>query len=222
MTDSQIVKSDVASQFGLSVDSTILSAEVLHSLETLAGGIVPEDAVKEHPGKGGKVFKYVSHIWVTQQLRNAFGQLWSMRVQTYQVFTDGSAVALVTLMLKIPTKDGFVENEITDIGAFDGGGGKMSAPMMIASAVSRGLVKCAMRRFGIGEEFYDSSEFELTPEEAWARLKRVSVESGLLESKALEILKGMNVDRDNIVDRYLECWKAIYAAAHASPRPGEL
>lgn len=220
----QIIVNDIADKLGLGVDNDLLSTEVLHALETLSTGTVPREAVKEHPGKGGKTFKYVSHIWVTQQLRRAFGQLWSMKVQSYQVFQDG-AVALVTLVLRIPTNDGvhgargYIENEITDVGAFDGGGGKMAAPMMIASAVSRGLVKCAMRRFGIGEEFYGADEFEITAAEAWDRLCSTFVKGDMTKERILDILKGIDINRDNIVDRYLEAWKAVYAEVHKKEVP---
>jgi hypothetical protein len=227
MEDKLAVKSmDVAGSLGLGVDNDLLSAEVLHALETLSTGTIPREAVKEHPGKGGKTFKYVSHIWVTQQLRRAFGQLWSMRVQSYQVFADG-AVALVTLVLKMPTGSvhgmpTFLENEITEVGAFDGGGGKMGAPMMIASAVSRGLVKCVMRRFGVGEEFYGADEFEITAAEAWDRLSSAFLKEGLTKEKILEVLKLIDINRDNIVERYLEAWKAVYTEAHKKEVPEAL
>jgi hypothetical protein len=205
----------------MSAEGKVLTSEVLQAMETLSTGEVPADAVKEHPGKGGKTFSYISHIYVTQQLRRAFGPLWSMKVQSYQLFTDG-AVALVTLILKIPTDNGFIENEITEVGAFDGGGGKMASPMMVASAVSRGLVKCVMRRFGLGEEFYGADEFELTVEEAWARLKASGIREGLTESQILDVIKGLGITRENIVDRYLEAWKAIYSESHKVEVPGTL
>lgn len=45
----------------------------------------PPEVVKKRKGKGGKVFSYVEHAWVTRQLNTAFNWGWSWEVVEWQI-----------------------------------------------------------------------------------------------------------------------------------------
>jgi len=185
-----------------------VTPEMLMALDTLASEEVPPSAIMTRPGRGGKVFSYVSHIWVTQKLRDALGMLWSMRVVDYQVFDD-SALAIVELTIHAPLEDGStMDVVITEVGSFDGGGGKMAKAMMVAAAASRGLCRCVMRRFGVGKEFYDEGE-QPSLKEAWEAIKRHGERQGLSEEEIISVLTANGVDRKNLRDDFVEAWKMI-------------
>lgn len=187
-----------------------MDPQVLQSMMVLQTGEIPAEAIKEHPGKGGRVFKYVSHIWATEQLRNALGQFWSMNVKDADILEDGSASAVVELVLHIPMKDGsFFTNTITEVGAFDGGGGKMTRANMIAAAVSRGLVRCMLRRFGVGQQFYEDEDEEMTPAKSWTILKKYGMDHGLTEEEIIAVIKSTGLNKKALVDQFVFIYEAV-------------
>ncbi len=147
-------------------------------------------------GGKGRIFHYIDHVWVTQQLRAYFGPYWSTRSGRWQMFSDGSVAIPVTLRIALPGQEPY---EITQTGSF-GGNQKMMMSDRVASAESRGLVRCVWRLFGLGDEFYEVDPEDMTPEEAWGALKNyVEKNKGDLD-EYINILKNMGVTRENLVD----------------------
>ena len=188
-----------------------LTQDAVMALTALSSGDVPDSAVKQHPGKGGKVFTYIDHIWVTKQLRSAFNMLWSMKVSNPIIQADGSASVIVTLSVKIPMQDGtFMLTETREIGAWEDSSGKMPHAMRLAAAASRGLVRCSMRMFGIGEQFYmDQDDAKMSASEALDALVKAGEHSNLDKEDIKKILNERGIDKNNIVDKYLEAWKIV-------------
>lgn len=190
-----------------------LTMPMLVAMDQLAAEEIPLEAIKTRPGKGGKTFDYVSHIWVTQKLRDAFGVFWSMNVKDYEVFNDNSAVAVVELIIYAPTsEDEEMEVSITEVGAFEDATGKMPKAMIVASAVSRGLCRCVMRRFGIGKQFYDE-ESEPTLASAWESIKRHAERQKLTPEEVLQLFEMNGITRSNLLDEFTRAWRLVTVAA---------
>jgi hypothetical protein len=189
-----------------------MTPQTIEALTNLSNHEAPEYAIQTHPGKGGKVMRYVSHVWVTKQLSDAFGMMWGQGVSNPVVYDDGSASVLVTLYVDFPRKDGTTyRRTVTEVGAFDAGGGKLSKAMMIASATSRGLVKCVYRMFRLGENLFEDVP-EPTPRSAWKDILKLGLKRGMKEEDIIAIVKGMGVTQDKLLDRFVEVWKAVYDA----------
>jgi len=195
-------------------DLTILGSgrqvtpEYLEAVRILQEGKVPPSAIKTHPGKGGQQFTYYSHVWGTKQLRNGLGLMWSFDVLDYQVWPDGSATARVKLSLHMPIEgNGFFTNSITEVGAFEGNP-KMSHANKVAGAVSRGLCRCMMRRFGLGAEFYESEQ-AISPKAAWNSLKAFAANHGVGEDTVVPALKRAGVTKDNLVSRFETAYRVV-------------
>jgi hypothetical protein len=186
-----------------------LTPEMISSLQTLSTGVVPPEAIQERPGKGGRVFRYVEHTWLSKQLREGLGMWWSYDVQDARMLEDGTAMAIVTLKIHLPLANGeMFTNSVTEVGAWEDSTGKMPHAMRIASAVSRGLARCAMRRFGIGEEFYHSED-EMSVKEAYEQLKVFALKRGLAKDEFDVLLHDMEIGRENLVDNYMVVWRMI-------------
>ena len=195
---SDVPATDIAKQdSALAVfGETKVSPEWLNAATVLADGKIPKGNVKSHLGRGGKIFHYIDHVWVTQQLRAYFGPYWSTRSGQWQMFSDGSVAIPVTLRIALPGQEPY---EITQTGSF-GANQKMMMSDRVASAESRGLVRCVWRLFGLGDEFYEVDPEDMTPEEAWGALKNyVEKNKGDLD-EYINILKNMGVTRENLVD----------------------
>jgi hypothetical protein len=202
-------QSDAMDIYGMG-GNRALTPEMIKALQTLNTGEIPPEAVQERPGKGGQVFKYVEHTWLSRQLREGLGMWWSYDVQSAQLMDDGTAMAIVTLRIHMPLKDGTMfTNSLTEVGVWEDQSGRMPHAMRIASAVSRGLARCAMRRFGIGEEFY-SNENVMTVKEAYDSLKRFAEKRGM-EAEDFDVLlvDEMEISRENLVDKYMTVWREI-------------
>lgn len=210
---SEIIHLDgAAHEFFGTFESRRISPQMLMALEILASEEIPESAIKVRPGKGGKTFHYVSHTWVTQKLRDAFGIYWSMRVLDYQVFDDYSAMAVVELTIHAPMEDGKqMDVVIAEVGAFEDVTKKMPKAMVLASAVSRGLCRCVMRRFGIGKEFYEDDS-QPTLAEAWQSIRKHADRQGLTEEEVLQIFDMNNITRANLLDEFMSAWEMITGA----------
>jgi hypothetical protein len=167
-----------------------LTPEMISSLQTLSTGVVPPEAIQERPGEG-------------------LGMWWSYDVQDARMLEDGTAMAIVTLKIHLPLANGeMFTNSVTEVGAWEDSTGKMPHAMRIASAVSRGLARCAMRRFGIGEEFYHSED-GMSVEEAYEQLKAFAFKRGLDKDEFNVLLHDMEIGRENLVDNYMVVWRMI-------------
>ena len=187
---------------------TGISPRYLEATKALAEGKAPPEAIKSHPGKGGKTFDYLGHIWVGKQVRSALEYLWSFDVLEGHICNDGSAWTLCKFTTYVPFEDKFLENSITEVGCFDGGGGKMSQAMMIASAASRGLVRCVMRRFGLGEELYEA-DVKITVDSAWNALKEFFEPRNVIENDVITRFKGAGITKENLVERFEEAYAIV-------------
>lgn len=190
-----------------------MSAERARALSILLGGNVPSGAIRKHPGFGGKTFYYIDHIWITNALRTAFGAFWSFEASEATIEADGTATAKGTLKVKVPNPEGEpLEMVFTEYGACNIKDGMTLANKKL-SAVSRALARCAMRAFGIGQEFYTSVDFsDWTNKEAWN-----SLELYVKKNKKYITLKDIQnfchenkIEAKDIKDRYEDIWFFAY------------
>jgi len=232
------------------VENTKISPIVLEALNTLSTGTIPPEAIKTHPGKGGKIFSYVSHIYATKLMNSAMRFLWEFKVVSFEAFDDGSAVALCNLKIFIPVGDSFIEREFQEVGAWESQRITQAKPaqviakdpmadekpktrakktplpestpeekasreygmtkaMIIASAASRGLLRCMMRAFNIGTEFYEDDE-QLTNAQAWKQLSRYAANRGVNEQELIEFMKSKSFKGDQLADRFHEAFSLVY------------
>lgn len=200
---------DAMSIYGLG-GARDLSPEMISALQTLSTGEVPSEAVKERPGKGDKVFYYVEHTWLSKQLREGLGMWWSYDVQEARVLDDGSAMAIVSLKVHLPLQNGeMFTNSVTEVGVWEDATGKMPHAMRVASAVSRGLARCAMRRFGIGEEFYHDDD-GMSWKEAYRSLEKFATKRGMSKDDLNTMLiDEMQITRETVVDNFMAVWREI-------------
>ena len=190
-------------------DTSAMSAERLTALNVLVSGKVPAHAVVKRPGRGGKKFSYVKHSYINDLLRDAFGYMWGYEVLEVQAYDDHSAMALVRLTMYVPQDDGrYLEVPTTAVGAHEDTSGKMCKAFMVASAASRGLCKAAMRRFGVGREFY-GDEATLSPAGAWATLKEFGARREISERDIAAKMKELGITGEMLVDRFQEAYDAV-------------
>lgn len=200
------------------LNSDIISPTRASALITILKGKIPKEAIRKHPGAGGKTFSYVDHVWVTKKLRQAFGATWSFEASEATIEEDGTASARGTLRVKFPdiNNNGWIEMVFSDYGACQTTKGMTMANRKLAAA-SKALVRCAFRAFGIGEEFYDSSADDaLTNKGAWDMF-----ETQVLNNKkyiSMEDLIGYcqnnGITKTDLVDRFDEIWGFIYDTIH--------
>lgn len=203
-------QADAMQMYGLGGGMRELTPEMIAALQTLSSGEIPAEAVRERPGKGGKVFNYVEHTWLSRQLRKGLGMWWSYDVRDARILDDGSAMAVVSLQVHMPLSNGeMFTNSVTEVGVWEDQSGSMPMAMRVASAVSRGLARCAMRRFGIGEEFYHDDD-GMSWKEAYRSLEKHAKSRGMSKEDFDDFLtKDMNIGRENIVENFLAVWKEI-------------
>lgn len=206
----------------LSLSTSNVSIKQIEAQNNLASAKVPKSAIKQHPGKGGKVFTYVDHVWVTEQLQQALGNTWSWDILQWEVFEDSVAVTgRLSLHLledqgpfRIERPPLIFTRSITEVGSYDRRSG-MSIANTVASAASRALCRAAMRMFGLGIEFYKKDkEEELTTKEAWGSLRRFAENQGTKYDgefkKAYGLkLKEAGIGEENILERYGEAYKIL-------------
>lgn len=191
-----------------------ISAERMKALETLSTGEVPHQVIREHIGKGGKKFQYLDHVWVTRQLRVAFGQMWEFETSNPVIWEDGSASVMCKLTIKFFDRTGnLVVSSIQEVGAWEDSSGKMPHAMRIASAASRGLVRCAFRKFGIGENLYSSDIPEITAQDCWKSLLALAQKQGMSKDELVSILKAHEISSEDLVDRYIEAYQLVLSNA---------
>lgn len=215
----------------------IVDPKMVQAMNTIMTGEVPASAKKKHPGKGGKTFTYLSHVWVTRTLQQGLQNQWSFEVLDWQVFDEEldirvgntiekqrnvNVVARTKFTLYVivdpelrqfPGDPIMYERVVTEVGIFEK---PLSMPTStaIASAVSRGLCRCVMRALGIGLELYEADDPEPTPAQAWTSLKQFAINQGTDWNKAFEDalitrLKDSDITSDNLVDKYSEAYNIL-------------
>lgn len=182
------------------------------AMATLLNGKVPESAISEHPGSGGKIFKYVDHVWVTQLLRDAFGPFWQSEVLNAIIESDGTATATVKLTVKVPMQNmGYHEIVFTELGACNITTGMTLANRKL-SAASKGLVRCAFRAFGVGQEFYKTVDYkDLTNEESWLMIHKQIKKNKkyITEDQVIQFCKDNDIAKDKITERFDDIWAFV-------------
>jgi hypothetical protein len=211
--DSSLVKaSDESKERFEFVTPRVTQAEFYTAVRALENGRVPEHAKSHRIGRGKKTFTYVKHTWLTEQLRNALGYNWDFTVVSVQEYSDGSVGAIVRLDVRVPLgNDKFMTTSITEVGVQEQPTDKMPVSYRVASAVSRGLARCAMRRFGLGQEFYEEGdEAGPTVEDLWRDIQREANGVGVSQERVLELMKAMGINRENLNSRVIDLVQAIY------------
>lgn len=177
---------------------------------------IPESAVRTRQARGGKPLSYIDHVYATETVQRALPPTWSFKVRSYEYFEDNSVLAICSFKFYMPytSVNGteWVEREVAEIGSFINDR-KMVKAFAISSAVSRGFVRCLMRMFGFGIEFYKNKREEdnedVTPEQAWAMAVATGASLGINQEKVLEIMKSIGVWKDNIADEFQHLWEAL-------------
>lgn len=214
--------------FGAEGQGKFLSIESDQAVQTIMTGKIPDYAIQEHPGRGGKMFKYISHVFVSRMLNAAFGARWSSNIDRWQMFDDYSAAVQLTLRVDFERPDGTnYRREVTEIGAFEaqiGQSGKpgMSNANIVAAAASRALVRCVMRAFNVGAEFYEDDNLPKSNREAYNKLLEYGSGKGFDEAKVKEILKTAGFQPTELKDRYQEAGLAIFMASKPAKSDQEL
>ena len=203
-------------------DTSAMDAKRLAALNALVSGKVPARAISTRKGRAGKTFSYLKHIYGNDLLRDAFGYMWGYEVLEVQVYDDHSAIALVRLTMYIPQGNGqYLEIPTTTVGAHEDVTSKMCSAFMAASAASRGLCKCLMRRFGVGREFYGDG-IALSPAGAWATLKEFGARRKITEESIAAKMKELGIAGEELVDRFQEAYDAVSTMEPGPDEPDEV
>lgn len=220
----------------IQVSDEKVSLEKLNAINALSTGRIPPSAIMTRPGASGRQIPYVEHTWATKQMNAAFGNLWSFEVLTASIDpNDGSAVALCKMTLKILWNESeFIERTITEVGSFEAyqmteadpydktiskpathlnGSPKytMNAADRIASAASRGLVKCLFRAFNLGSELISKQpEKEITAKDVWNSLYSYAKRNGVEKEELTNALKEADITAEKLVEQFAEAYKITY------------
>lgn len=231
---------------------TPMSPDKLRAINSLSTGTIPPEALKQHPGRGGKIFTYLSHVWATKILNAGLKWLWEYQVMSFEAFDDGSAVALCRLNIYIPIGEGkSICRTFQEVGAWESQevhtekkvnkkikeqmpGQEPAAPiadiplesetpeetktriygmskaMVVASAASRGLLRCMLRAFNIGAEFYDD-DMGVTNVQAWKSLEKYANAKGMSTEELIRFVKDLGIKKEQLADRYHELFTKLYS-----------
>ncbi len=208
-----------------SIQSGSIKPAMLRALNVLDTGKVPSKQIDTRPGPSGKTLSYVKHTYATKLLQDGLGPLWSFEVTHWDVFRETllvkgkgdkkveresvSVAARCTLTVLHPIldkEDDYMKQTVTEVGAFEKNAG-MPTAMAIGAAASRGLCRCMMRMIGLGMEFYDKPDAEITPNQAWNILKSYLQRRGIewtddFKDSLTKALELEGISSDNIVDKF--------------------
>jgi len=201
-------------------DKTI-SPQYIQAEQAIKDGIIPKSAVQAHPGKGGKLFEYIDHVWVTQQVRKFFDQLWGYREipGSGKINADGSATAYSELTLYVPMADGtFHVRTFVACGVHDGQVGAMTESAKIASAHSRAFVRCVFRAFGLGDQFYQKVDAAKDPADVWSTLMEHLEKHKGDKQAFITMVKEAGTTREDLLDDDVFRW-LYYEASRMCEKP---
>jgi hypothetical protein len=195
---------------------SIVTPEYLEAVFELSTGYVKQEYVEHIPGaRGGR--NYVSHPHATRTMNAVFRENWEYQCLDYELFPDGSVAARCCMIVRWPDAfAGMRERTFIEIGTFvpqttaSTGEFQMSQSDRVASAVSRGLLKCMFRAFGYAAHLYKDESRPMTKNAAWGTLRRYAIErKGLTEDEVVEALKSNGYTQDNLVERFNEAYDMI-------------
>lgn len=141
----------------LTIFDTLDQKKVNEAIQSLIKGKTPKDAIKERPGRGGKV-KYVETYYVVDQLNKLFCYRWNLDIIDYQLTAKE---AIVKGQLTCTFNDGTVIQK-TQFGQADLQAGIPNGDMLKAAG-SDCLKKCASL-IGIALDVYWGKEDEFFAE----------------------------------------------------------
>jgi len=200
-----------------------MSPESLKALTALATAKVPKEHIKTHLGRGGKTFSYVPHNLATTTMNNALGMNWDWEILDYQVLSDNTAVARGKMTIHY-TKDGEHRTRvITEMGGMEVKG--KETPILafqVLGACSRALLRCMMRAFGYGIEFYKDQETSATFDEAWQSIWRYAQGKKIEKEQLAERIKAIGITRDNLVDRFQDAYDLVNTLVFERENPDTL
>jgi len=202
---------------------TQMSPESLKAITALRTAKIPKEDIQKHPGKGGKVFSYVSHIRATETMHNALGMNWEWQILDYQLLPDKSAVARGQMTLHYRDIEGNARTRtITEVGGFEDLTGKFPMCNIILGASSRALLRCMLRAFGYGRELYP--EDESTPDEkaAWNILVKYATLKKVPKEVLKKALKEAGFTAETLVDRFEEAYALVQKLATPDTTEPEL
>jgi hypothetical protein len=203
---------------------THIAPNTMRAIQAIETGKIPSDQISSHPGKGGKIFKYVKHTHATKLMHDGFGQSWDWEVLNPQIYSDGSASVLGKMTLHLPYKDDDGKSQIyvrviQEIGAFEPVGGTMPMAMRVSSAASRALLKCMFRAFGFGKELYPDMDEEISPKTAWNTLLQYAVKNKIAQADLMARFRKEKIftsegklteeEQSYFVTKFEEMWKIV-------------
>ena len=203
---------------------THIAPDTMRAIEAIRTGKIPSSEISSHPGKGGKVFKYVKHTHATKLMNYAFGESWDWEVTNPMIYSDGSASVLGRMTLHLPYTDLDGKNQIyvrtiQEVGSFEPVGGTMPMAMRIGSAASRALLKCMFRAFGFGKELYPDIDEAIGPKEAWNTLLQYAVKNKITQAELMAELRKRGIftsegklteeEQSFFVTKFEEMWKIV-------------
>lgn len=120
----------------------------------------PQNVIRQREGRGGKIFNYVPHAWVTRVLNNAFGWRWNFEILETRFFPNDSEPIEVVVKgrLTVETDRGFIIKEQFgghDVAKLKSGQGYVSIADDMKKAGTDALKKCASL-LGIALDLYEN------------------------------------------------------------------
>jgi hypothetical protein len=84
----------------------------------------------------------------------------------------------------------------------------------VASAASRGFVRCLETAFGIGLDLKDEEKL-ITPEAAWNQLLKLANKLGVATEKVTELMKEAGLKYDNLAGDFQKAFEIVYNYARS-------
>jgi len=223
------------SELALVNDQQIVDPRQIEAINIIKSKRIPPSAKQSRPGKGKQTFEYLSHLWVTETLQEGLGNQWSFEVLHWEVFREDLLITKKqgekTEKIKVPSvsvaaqcrltlhllirpsvmitdatdmHDRVFDRKITEVGVFEKMP-SMPTAMAVASAASRGLVRCVMRGLGLGIKLYKKSE-KVSANAAWTQLKNYATDTlgakwtKQVEEEYTKKMQEAGITSENIMD----------------------
>jgi len=189
-----------------------ISPKVLQAQFAFSNKKIPVHAIKERAGAGGIKIQYVDHVFATEAVQDGLLPTWSFDLIDWEYFDDTSVLAITKFTYHMPYRTvsgdiAWVPRSVTEAGNYINSF-KLKKAQAIAAATSRGLVRCLMRFFGFGIQFYKKGE-DITVDQAWTTLMTYATNHGVTLDEVREARDKLRINRENLVDRFLDLFEAV-------------